>query len=143
MSSFWEIVFFWTIFGILVALILPKYYFGTGKKKIKQLRYSSIVLQLAALPLLLFSGKLVLVFYGLVLAVSIAFVAFGKPAFNKIGAVFSLAGSVLLIIILALIFPGTKRLTAADLPLIGAAIFMLANNVAVLLLWHQLQKRKQ
>lgn len=140
MGSLRETVFFWIAFGILVPVILSRFYFKTGKKKINQLRYTSIVLQLIALFLLFFFPRhLLLSIYGSALVTSIFFIAFKKSILNKAGATISLVNSVFLFVILLLLFPETKILTASDVPLIVSVFLMLSNNVVVLLFWHQLQ----
>lgn len=143
MRSLRETVFFWIAFGILVPVILSRFYFKTGKKKINQLRYTSVVFQLIALFLLFFfPGHFLLSIYGIALVVSIFLVAFKKAISNKVGAAISLVNSVFLIIVLILLFPETKILTASDVPMIVSVFLMLSNNVVVLLFWHQLQKKK-
>lgn len=141
MGSLRETVFFWIAFGILVPVILSRFYFKTGKKKINQLRYTSVVLQLVALFLLFFFPRhFLLQIYGIALVTSIFFIAFKKAIFNKVGAAISLVNSVFLIIILILLFPEIKILTASDVPMIVSVFVMLSNNVVVLLFWHQLQR---
>lgn len=143
MGGFKETIFFWIAFGILVPVILSRFYFKTGKKKINQLRFISIGLQLTALLLLFFfPGHFLLPVYGIALVLSIFFVASKRLVFNRVGSAISLANSIFLFIILLLLFPETKTLTSSDIPLIISVFAMLTNNVVVLLFWHQLQKEK-
>lgn len=160
MSDFREIIYFWLAFGILAPVILSKFYISKGEKQKNQLRFTSLVFQLIALILFFFPwveteglffsgfslavmGNWGLVAYGTALILSMGLVISRQPRPNIVGAIIALANSVWLFVVMLFIFPGTKRLTLTDVAPIVSVFMMLCNNVAVLLLWHQLQKGKK
>lgn len=156
MNNLRETVFFWLSFGILAPIILSKFYFIKGKRRIGQLRYASLTLQLVALVLLFFPwieteeisfsgfslaaiGNWKLVVYGATLVLSVALIVSRHLGANILGVKIAIVNSVWLFIIMLLLFPETKRLTWVDIAPIISVLMMLSNNVVALLLWHQLQ----
>lgn len=157
MSDLGETIYFWLAFGILVPVILSKFYFSKGKKRKDQLRLASLIFQLVTFVLLFFPwfeaegivyagislaiiGNLGLVIYGSALLLSMALVISGYPRLNVVGAKIALANSAWLFGVMFLMFPETKKLAFTDIAPIVSVLLMLCNNVVVLLLWHQLQK---
>lgn len=144
MSDLRETIYFWLAFGILAPVILRRFYFQKGKKQIRRLRVATIGLQLLALVLLFsFPWHFLLPVYGAALAGAIFFIAGKNVKLNKVGAAIALANSVWLFIMMFLLFPETKKLTSTDIAPIISVLLMLSNNMAVLLLWHQLQKGRR
>lgn len=147
MSDLRETIYFWLAFGILVPVILSKFYLNKGEKQKNQLRFASLMFQLIALILLFFVWIEVegiffswgLAAYGAALILSMALVISRRPRSNILGAKIAIANSIWLFIIMLLLFPETNRLTTADIAPIISVLLMLSNNVVVLLLWHQLQ----
>mgnify|MGYP001558579706 CR=1 FL=1 len=157
--SYKQTVFFWLSFGLLAPMILANFYYHKGKKRRNQLRLASMVFQLVAFVLLFFpwvetegvvksgfsltmAGNWGLIAYLAALLFSLVLIVSLESKHNILGAKVALVNSVWLFVIMLRLFPETKRLSSTDIAPIVSVLLMLVNNVAVLLLWHQLQKKK-
>ena len=149
-------VFFWIAWGIISFWALKTFYFSYDKGKLQKLRETAFYINLSVLILFLlpwlplsqggFSGwelieqgnPLVSVLVVLVIASFTLFLTKNRNSL-KAGAVLHITASMLLIITMIRLTPGTVKLTLGSIAPIIASLLLLIGNVVVLLLWQQLQ----
>ncbi|OGG07426.1 hypothetical protein A2872_02385 [Candidatus Gottesmanbacteria bacterium RIFCSPHIGHO2_01_FULL_42_12] len=154
-----ETVLFWIAWGIISSLVLKTFYFSYSKDKLQRLRltafginFSVLVLfflpwisepqgVLTGLGLILESNPFVTLLGGLIVISALSFLSKDKTLL-KAGAVSHLSASVLFILTMMRLMPGTVTLTLELIAPIVATMILLVGNVVVLLLWQQLQLKK-
>lgn len=149
---------FWIIWFIVCSWVIRNFYYSYREKHEQRLKRLAFFLNLLALSVFLFpwlplgrggqsgwqllaSGKPEVILFFLFLVVSLALFLTKNQKLIKAGAVINIVNSVFIIILFMGLLPGKIRLTLRESAPIIAAIVLLANNVVVLLLWHQLQLR--
>ena len=155
-----ETVVFWILWGLISFWALKTFYYSFSKEKLEKLRkanlgFSGAVLILSLLPWvplsmgglsgaeLALSGNFpALLFFVLLLNALMLF--FRKEAlFLKIGAVVTILLTIVLFILMLVLRPGTYILSFYDIAPIVAILLLLCQNIAVLLLWQQLDLQKK
>lgn len=154
-----ETVFFWTAFALISGWVLRKFYFSKNKKTLTQLRVTAGILLIAVFVLLFFpwipgahggSSGWGVVLQGdvamTVLAVLLIFTFVTlfiskKPTLPKAGVISHAIATVVLFGFMIYTFPGTISLALRDTAPIFAVLILLINNVVLLLLWHEFDKR--
>lgn len=160
-------IFFWIAWGIISFWSLKTFYYSFSKEKVERLRKTAFgislsVFVLSFLPWLPISPSqgmppslggatgLSLALDGNILAVVFLLLLIGsgllflsKEAQHlKIGSVATIINTFLVFIIMYQLRPGTFVLTMYDIAPIIAFMILLVGDVAVLLLWQQLQLNK-
>lgn len=147
---------FWIVWFIVCSWVVRNFYYTYRKKNVQNLRYLALLFNLLILAVFLFpwlpkdrgglsgwqllvSGKPEVIMFFLFLVVSLALFLTKNQKLLKAGAVVNVINSVFIIILFMRLLPGKIHLTFRESAPIVAAIVLLANNVVVLLLWHQLQ----
>lgn len=155
-----EAAFYWIAWGLISFWALKTFYYSFSKEKLERLRKAAFGINLAVLILtflpwlpLVLGGKsgltlamegniLVVVF--LILLVISALLFLTKSQSNlKIAAITVIINTFTLFALMMQLRPGTFTLTLADIVPIIAFILLLVCDVAVLLLWQQLQMKGQ
>lgn len=157
-----ETAFFWIAWGIISFWALKTFYFSFDKEKLNKLRQTAFAINLSVLILfflpwipaifegeklgwnqtgwdLILQGNLLVILLGILIAGS-AFAFLGNNKFwFKAGAVSHLTSSVLFILTMMSLMPGTFKLSLQSVAPIVASMLLLAGNVVILLLWQQMQ----
>src|SRR3989344_8736482 len=155
-----ETVVFWIVWGIISFWALKTFYYSFSKEKLELLRkanlgYSAALSVLSFLPwippfmgglsglgLALGGNFLAILFFVFLLNSLVLF--FRKEAlFLKIGAVLTILSTIVLFTLMIILRPGTYTLSPYDIAPIVAILLLLCQNVAVLLLWQQLDLQKK
>ncbi len=153
-----ETAFFWIAWGIISFWALKSFYYSFSKEKLELLRKASLGINFAVLVLTFFpwlplnlGGKsgLTLAFEGNFLALLFVILLVGSSALFllkdrvllKFAAVANIVNTFLLFILMYQVRPGTFTPTLYDIAPIVSVLFLLVNDIAVLLLWQQLQLR--
>lgn len=156
-----ETVFFWITWGLISFWVIKTFYLSYDKNKLNNLRKTAFGVNLSVLILfflpwppqlqggltgweLILQGNMLVILLGILIVFStLAFLAKDKM-FLKAGSISHITASVLLILIMINVMPGTFLLTFQSIAPILASMLLLAGDVVVLLLWQQLQlKRKR
>lgn len=151
-----ETAFFWIAWGLISFWALKTFYFTYDKDKLQKLRLTALGIDLSVLVLfflpwspeqlgkftgweLIKQGSVFVILLGVLIAGSFTIFLANNKNFLKTGAVFHLAASVLFILTMVYLMPGTYTLTSKIIAPIVASFLLLIGNVVVLLLWQQLQ----
>jgi len=156
MPDFWPKVFFWISFSIISSLVLRYFYFSKNVNLLRRLRLAAGVLIIVVFVLLFFpwlpetrggstgwgailQGDLPMVILaGLLGFTLITLFISGRPLLSKVGVLAHLAAIIFLFGIMVYAYPGTVSLKFRDTAPIFAFLILIANNLVLLLLWHQL-----
>ena len=148
--------FFWIAWGVISFWVLKTFYFSYDKNKFNNLRKTAFGINLSVLILfflpwipqlqggltgweLILQGNTLVILLGILIVFStLAFFAKDKM-FLKAGSISHITASILLILIMINLVPGTFTLTFQSIAPILASMLLLAGDVVVLLLWQQLQ----
>ncbi len=125
---------FWVIWGFASFWLLKTYYYSSSKKKLDQLRYLALVINLAVLGLTL--GKIIMTAS---LLLSTVLLSTRNHLLLKLASTITVFNTFLLFYLMYRQQPTTFTLTTGDFPPIIATLLLLAESVVVLLLWQQLQ----
>ncbi len=151
-----ETAFFWIAWGIISFWALRTFYYSFSKEKLERLRKSAFGINLAVLILtflpwfpaslggksglsLALEGNFLALLFIILLVGSSALFLLKDSILLKFGAVATIVSTFLLFIAMYQLRPGTFVLTPYDIAPIIAVLFLLVGDVAVLLLWQQLQ----
>lgn len=151
-----ETVLFWIAWGLISYWALKTFYFSFDKNKLQKLRLTSLGINLSVLVLFFlpwlprlqggFSGWEIIgqgnVFVALLFIVivsSILLFLTNSHTFFKVGVGLHIATSIVFIMIMIRLMPGTFTLTLQSVAPIIASLMLLAGNAVVLLLWQQVQ----
>ena len=155
-----ETVFFWIAWGIISVWALRTFYFSFSKEKLERLRKTSVgltasVLVLTLLPWLppflgganavslALGGNTLAILLFVLLIISLIFFFQKEYLFLKIAAVLTVLATLALFALMVIIRPGTFTLSLYDIASIVAVLILLTLNVAVFLLWQQMQLLKK
>lgn len=154
-----ETAFFWITWGLISFWALKTFYVSFSKEKLEGLRKASLgmsvaVLILAFLPwlpapsvksgfMLATEGNVLVLLFLILLVVSLMLLLLKETNYLKLSAILTIANSFLIFIIMYQLRPGTFVLTWYDVAPIVAALFLLTNDVAALLVWQQLQLKQK
>ena len=155
-----ETLFFWIAWGIISVWALRTFYFSFSKEKLERLRKTSVgltasVLVLTLLPWLppflgganavslALGGNTLAILLFVLLIISLIFFFQKEYLFLKIAAVLTVLATLALFALMVIIRPGTFTLSLYDIAPIVAVLILLTLNVAVFLLWQQMQLLKK
>src|SRR3989344_5170089 len=155
-----ETAFFWVAWGTISFWAIKTFYYSFSKEKLEGLRKATLGMNLAVLVLTFLpwlppalggksgitfalEGNILAVLFLIFLIVSIILFLTKTPSNLKIGAFATIANTVILFTLMMQIRPGTFILSPFDIAPIIAVLFLLVGNVAVLLLWQQLQIKER
>jgi len=155
-----ERLIFWSLLMFISAYLLRKFYFSASVEKMKRLRYAALAMEIATLALFYFSwipkfisgdtgfqlaasGNADVTFaLGLIAGATLLFL-FNTPRSIRVGAIAHIAASVICIGALLRLLPESYSLRFGESAPIFIILLLLAGNVVVLFLWHQLQLRER
>lgn len=146
-------VFFWIAWGIVSSWVLRTYYFTSDKKKIQKLKKVAFGIDLSVLLLfflpwlppalgsksgweLIFGGNILVALLGLLILFSTCAFLSNKRFLLKSAVAFHLSASVLFIVTMITLMPGTWTLTLSSIAPILASLLLLCGNIFALLIWH-------
>lgn len=151
-----ETAFFWLIWSLVSFWALKTFYFSYNKEKLQKLRQTAFGINLSVLILfflpwlspsqggatgweLILQGNLFVALLGVLVAGSILSFLTKDKTLLKVGSISHIASSLLFIMVMANLMPGTFSLTINSIAPIIASLLLLIGNVVVLLLRQQLQ----
>ena len=155
-----ETVMFWILWGLISFWALKTFYVSFSKEKRELLRKANLGFSLGLLVLsflpwvpptlrglngirLAFEGNFLALLFFILLLNSLVLFFQKEVLFLKIGAVLTILSTIVLFILMFVLRPSTYTLTPYDIAPIVAILLLLCQNVAVLLLWQQLDLRKK
>lgn len=155
-----ETALFWTAWGVISFWALKTFYYSFSKEKLERLRKAAIginvsVLILTLLPwlppelggktglTLVFEGNLLAVLFIILLFTSIVMFITKESFLLKLAAIATIICTFLLFALMLQLRPETFVLSWYDIAPIVAVLFLLVVDVAVLLLWQQLQLKER
>lgn len=159
MSDIMGTIVFWIAFALISSWILRRFYFSKDKNLSRRLRVVAGILHVLVFTLLFFpwipgphggltgwgvilQGDMVMTFLAGLLAFSFVTLFVPKKLIlAKAGILVHVATILLLFGFMIYTFPGTVTLALRDTAPIFATLILLINNVVLLLLWHELDKR--
>lgn len=154
-----ETAFFWIAWGIISYWALKTFYYSFSKEKVKSLRKAVLGIHLAVLilsflpwlppelggktgmALALEGNTFAVLFFILLVGSGLLFLSY-EALHLKIGSTVIIINTSLLFVIMYLARPETFVLTMYDIAPIIAFMILLVGDVAVLLLWQQLQLKQ-
>lgn len=160
MSQIMETIIFWTAFAFISGWVLRKFYFSKDRKTLTQLRVTAGILHIAVFVLLFFpwipgahgglsgwavvlQGDVTMTILAILLIFTfITLFVSGKTLLPKMGVISHAIATVVFFGFMIYTFPNTISLTLRDTAPIFAVLILLINNVVLLLLWHELDKKK-
>ncbi|MEK7543385.1 MAG: hypothetical protein AAB557_00790 [Patescibacteria group bacterium] len=151
-----ETTLFWIAWGIISYWTVKTFYFSLSKDKLEKLRKSALGINLAVLILfflpwlpiaqgattgweLIQRGNILVISLGILVAGSVCCLLTKDRSLLKVGAVSHMTASVLFILTMMRLMPGTLILTLHSIAPIIASLILLVGNVVVLLIWQQIQ----
>lgn len=151
-----ETVVFWVAWGIISFWTLKTFYYSFNKRKLESLRKAALGINLSVLILsllpwlppalggksglaLAFEGNILAVLFLILLVVSILSFLTKTPPNLKIASSATIIDTFILFVLMMQIRPGTFTLSLFDIAPIIVFMFLLVGDVAILLLWQQLQ----
>lgn len=151
-----ETAFFWIAWGIISLWALKTFYYSFSKRKLESLRKAVLGINLSVLILsflpwlppglggknslsLAFEGNVLAVLFLFFLIISIVLFLTETPSNLKIASTATIANTFILFTLMTRVRPGTFTLSLFDIAPIIAFMLLLVCDVAVLLLWQQLQ----
>lgn len=149
---------FWFAFVVISGWVLRRCYFQNDKALSGRLRIFALIIEAAVIGLFFFpwlpktlggnsgwqiilQGNADMILMSLLILLSFASFCTDNSRLLKIGAVSHIVASLLIFEVMIRLMPGTVQLVLRDTAPIIAIFLMVINTLAVLLLWHQLQKR--
>lgn len=152
--------FCWFAWGIISFWALKTFYFSFSREKLERLRKAMFGINLAVLVLtflpwlpatlsgksalaLALEGNVLTLLFIILLLAPIASLLIRKTAAVKLAAITTIVNTILLFILMFQLRPGTFVLTFFDMAPIVAFLFLLIDDVVVLLLWQQLQLKEK
>lgn len=155
-----ERIVFWVAWGIISFWALKTFYYSFNKSKFEGLRKSALGVNLAVLILtflpwlplslgeksgltLAMEGNLLAVLFLTFLIISIILFLTKNKSNLKIASIVTIINTFILFALMMQIRPGTFTLTLFDVAPIIAFLLLLVCDVAVLLLWQQLQLKSR
>ncbi|MBI4130524.1 hypothetical protein HY468_04360 [Candidatus Roizmanbacteria bacterium] len=155
-----ETVVFWVLWGFISFWALKTFYFSFSQEKVERLRKASLgfscaVLILSFLPWvpsspgglsgigLALEGNFLALLFLILLLNSLVLFFQKEMIFLKIGSVLTFLSTIVLFALMLALRPGTFILSWYDIAPIVAVFMLLCQNVAVLLLWQQLDLQKK
>lgn len=159
-TIYMETAFFWIAWGIASIWALKSFYFSYSKRKLERLYTTAFAIELAVLMLffvpwlpvslgnlsgweLILQGDIFMVLLGfLIIGSALAFVT-KDNALLKLGAISHVTASILFILIMIRLMPGSYPLTLRSTPPILASLLLLVGNAVILLLWQQLDLKQK
>ncbi|MBI2035927.1 MAG: hypothetical protein HYT12_04610 [Candidatus Liptonbacteria bacterium] len=148
---------FWLAWAIVSVFVLRTFYFRYSENRLKQLRYSAIVLELIIVALFTFpwlpdgttgfgvilTGHLGIITALILLVIPLTAFFSASSLFLKSGVLSHGMATVVFFVSMILLIPGTVMLTTNMIAPIVAAMLMLINIVIGLSLWQQLQLKER
>lgn len=151
-----ETVFFWILWGLISFWSLKSFYYSFSKKKIERLRKAALGINLSVLILLFIpwfppalgaksgvdlalEGNVYAVLFSIFLIISSALFLTKTASNLKIASSITIINTLILFTFMMQIRPKTFVLSFFDIAPIIAVLLLLVGDVAVLLLWQQLQ----
>lgn len=145
--------------GVIVISrwLFPKFYFSADAGSLSLLKRIASFIELAVLASFFFTwvpaylggetgwalikgGRWGVTAVFALVIVSLALIAFSnRPVLLKTGAAAHITASILILVALVRLFPETIRMSFGESAPIFAVLLLLAGNVIVLFMWHQLQ----
>src|SRR3989344_6544998 len=155
-----ETVLFWIVWGLISLWALKTFYYSFSKEKLERLRKAAFGINLAVLILtflpwlplalgresgltLALQGNILAVLFFILLITSVLLFLTKVPSNLKIAAGAMITNTFVLFVLMYQLRPGTFILTLYDIAPIIAFMFFLVGDVAVLLLWQQLQLKER
>lgn len=155
-----ERVIFWVAWGIISFWALKTFYYSFNKNKLENLRKAAFSINLSILILsflpwlppslggktglnIAFEGNIFAVLFLIFLIVSIVLFATKSQSNLKIASIGTIINTFILFTLMMQIRPGTFTLSLFDIAPIIAFMLLLICDVAVLLLWQQLQLKEK
>lgn len=155
-----ETVFFWVIWFLISFWVLKTFYFSYDKDKLQKLRKTDFGINFSVLILfflpwlpislgektglqLILEGNIFVILLGILIIFSMLTFLTNDKVFIKAGLVSHITVSVLFILTMVSLMPGSFVLTLASIAPIIASLLLLIGNVIVLLLWQQLQLKEK
>lgn len=155
-----ETVVFWIAWGIISFWAFKTFYYSFNKHKLDSLRKAALGINLAVLILtflpwlppnlggksgftLVLEGNLLAFLFLIFLIISIVLFLTKFPSSLKIASIATIINTFTFFALMMRIRPGTFTLSLFDIAPIIAFMFLLICNVAVLLLWQQLQLKSR
>ena len=162
MQSLLSTIGFWTGLGLACAWLLPRYYYAHGAQRAAELRRATaamdtFVLLSLLLPWIpasrggpvtgitvLFQGNALFAAFALSVAVALILLGTARHAmFLKGAACMQILATFLLFAAMLRMLPGNIVISSlTETAPFAAALLLLCSNVAVLLLWHQMEHRE-
>ena len=155
-----ETVLFWIVWGLISLWALKTFYNSFSKEKLDRLRKAAFGINLAVIILALLpwlpqtlgresgltlalQGNILAVLFFILLITSVLLFLTKVPSNLKIAAGATITNTFVLFVLMYQLRPGTFTLTLYDIAPIIAFMFFLVGDVAVLLLWQQLQLKER
>ena len=155
-----ETVLFWIVWGLICLWALKSFYYSFSKEKLERLRKTALGINLAVLILtflpwlpltlgrvsgltLALQGNILAVLFFILLIASVLLFLTKVPSNLKIAAGATITNPCVLFVLMYQLRPGTFTLTLYDIAPIIAFMSFLVGDVAVLLLWQQLQLKER
>ena len=155
-----ETVLFWIVWGLISFWALKTFYYSFSKERLDRLRKAALGINLAVLILtflpwlplalgresgltLALQGNILAVLFFILLIASVLLFLTKVPSNLKIAAGATITNTFVLFVLMYQLRPGTFTLTLYDIAPIIAFMFFLVGDVAVLLLWQQLQLKER
>ena len=155
-----ETVLFWIVWGLISLWALKTFYNSFSKEKLDRLRKAAFGINLAVIILALLpwlpqtlgresgltlalQGNILAVLFFILLIASVLLFLTKVPSNLKIAAGATITNTFVLFVLMYQLRPGTFTLTLYDIAPIIAFMFFLVGDVAVLLLWQQLQLKER
>ena len=155
-----ETVLFWIVWGLISLWALKTFYNSFSKEKLDRLRKAAFGINLAVIILALLpwlpqtlgresgltlalQGNILAVLFFILLITSVLLFLKKVPSNLKIATGATITNTFVLFVLMYQLRPGTFTLTLYDIAPIIAFMFFLVGDVAVLLLWQQLQLKER
>lgn len=155
-----ETAFFWIAWGIISFWALKTFYYSFSKEKLERLRKAAFGINLSVLILFLLpwlppalsgksgimlalEGNILAIFFLILLIISIVLFLAKSQSNLKIASIAIVVNTIILFALMIQARPGTFTLSFFDIAPIVAVILLLVGDVAVLLLWQQLQLKER
>lgn len=129
---------FWLAWGMISFWALKTFYYSFAKEKLERLRKAALGISLAVLILNIGMTPRLPGIFILLLITAIALYTTHNHVFLRIATIATIINTLWLFFIMFSLRPGTFSLTGSDAAPIFAALLLLTNTVAGLLLWQQL-----
>jgi len=149
-------IFFWIAWGLISIWAIKTFYFSFSKEKFEGLRKTCIGLTISVLVLsflpwvppelggtsgvgLAFDGYFLAILLVVLLLIALVLFFQKEHLFLKIAAILTVLSTLVLFVFMLFLRPGTFTLSLYDIAPIVAVLILLVADIAVLLLWQQMQ----